>query len=26
MPIEDVERWLGPILNYVPAPRAEAAE
>jgi len=26
MPIEDVERWLGPILNYIPAPFAEAAE
>lgn len=26
MPIEEVERWLGPILNYVPASRAEAAE
>jgi 5-methyltetrahydrofolate--homocysteine methyltransferase len=26
MPIGDVERWLGPILNYVPAPLAEAAE
>ena len=26
MPIGEVERWLGPILNYVPAPRAEAAE
>lgn len=26
MPVEEVERWLGPILNYVPAPRAEAAE
>jgi 5-methyltetrahydrofolate--homocysteine methyltransferase len=26
MPILEVERWLGPILNYVPAPRAEAAE
>ncbi|KQY25959.1 methionine synthase [Rhizobium sp. Root482] len=26
MPLSDVERWLGPILNYVPAPRAEAAE
>ncbi|MBW9066298.1 methionine synthase [Rhizobium herbae] len=26
MPIEEVERWLGPILNYVPAPQAEAAE
>ncbi len=22
MPVVDVERWLGPILNYVPAPRA----
>ncbi|MBP1858309.1 methionine synthase [Rhizobium herbae] len=26
MPVAEVERWLGPILNYVPAPRAEAAE
>ncbi|CAN7443247.1 methionine synthase [Rhizobium sp. LjRoot98] len=26
MPISEVERWLGPILNYVPAPRVEAAE
>lgn len=26
MPIEDVERWLGPILNYVPQPRSLAAE
>ncbi len=26
MPIGEVERWLGPILNYVPAPRVEAAE
>jgi 5-methyltetrahydrofolate--homocysteine methyltransferase len=26
MPIEDVERWLGPILNYVPEPRILAAE
>ncbi len=26
MPIEEVERWLGPILNYVPAPRMQAAE
>jgi 5-methyltetrahydrofolate--homocysteine methyltransferase len=26
MPIEDVERWLGPILNYVPQPRTLAAE
>jgi 5-methyltetrahydrofolate--homocysteine methyltransferase len=26
MGIEDVERWLGPILNYVPASAAEAAE
>ena len=25
MPIGEIERWLGPILNYVPAPRAEAA-
>jgi 5-methyltetrahydrofolate--homocysteine methyltransferase len=22
----EVERWLGPILNYMPAPRVEAAE
>ncbi|WP_426240794.1 methionine synthase [Pararhizobium sp. DWP1-1-3] len=26
MPVGEVERWLGPILNYVPVPRAEAAE
>jgi 5-methyltetrahydrofolate--homocysteine methyltransferase len=26
MPVPDVERWLAPILNYVPAPRVEAAE
>ena len=26
MAVSDVERWLGPILNYVPAPMAEAAE
>ena len=26
MPIVEVERWLGPVLNYVPAPVAEAAE
>jgi 5-methyltetrahydrofolate--homocysteine methyltransferase len=26
MPVREVERWLGPILNYVPAPFAEAAE
>jgi 5-methyltetrahydrofolate--homocysteine methyltransferase len=26
MPVREVERWLGPILNYVPAPHAEAAE
>jgi len=26
MPVREVERWLGPILNYVPAPAAEAAE
>lgn len=25
MPVADVERWLGPILNYVPARGAEAA-
>ena len=26
MAVGDVERWLGPILNYVPASYAEAAE
>ncbi|WP_428426418.1 methionine synthase [Pararhizobium sp.] len=26
MPVGEVERWLGPILNYVPVLRAEAAE
>lgn len=26
MPVRDVERWLSPILNYVPMPEAEAAE
>ncbi|WP_342238296.1 methionine synthase [Inquilinus sp. OTU3971] len=26
MPIAEVERWLGPILNYTPAPLVEAAE
>jgi 5-methyltetrahydrofolate--homocysteine methyltransferase len=26
MPVNEVERWLGPILNYVPAPFAGAAE
>ncbi|MDO9418239.1 methionine synthase, partial [Pararhizobium sp.] len=26
MPIGDVERWLGPVLNYVPAPVSLAAE
>ena len=26
MPVVEVERWLGPILNYVPAPLREAAE
>ncbi len=26
MAVSDVERWLGPVLNYVPAPIAEAAE
>ncbi|SFJ27960.1 methionine synthase (B12-dependent) [Phyllobacterium sp. CL33Tsu] len=26
MPVEEVERWLGPILNYVPGPRVQAAE
>ncbi|OJF90102.1 methionine synthase [Pararhizobium antarcticum] len=26
MPMSEVERWLGPILNYVPVARAEAAE
>ena len=25
MPVEEVERWLGPILNYVPAGKAQAA-
>ena len=24
MPVREVERWLGPVLNYVPAPRDEA--
>jgi hypothetical protein len=24
--VREVERWLGPILNYAPAPFAEAAE
>ncbi|MGH6858907.1 MAG: vitamin B12 dependent-methionine synthase activation domain-containing protein, partial [Phyllobacterium sp.] len=26
MPVKDVERWLGPVLNYVPQPRILAAE
>jgi 5-methyltetrahydrofolate--homocysteine methyltransferase len=26
MPVEAVERWLGPILNYIPDPTAVAAE
>ncbi|MGE3364600.1 MAG: methionine synthase [Rhizobiaceae bacterium] len=26
MPVEEVERWLGPILNYIPAPAMIAAE
>ncbi len=26
MAVAEVERWLGPILNYVPTPNAEAAE
>ena len=26
MRVEEVERWLGPVLNYVPKPKAEAAE
>lgn len=26
MAVEEVERWLGPILNYIPAPAQEAAE
>jgi 5-methyltetrahydrofolate--homocysteine methyltransferase len=26
MPVRDVERWLAPVLNYAPAPFAEAAE
>ncbi|HTO33965.1 MAG TPA: methionine synthase [Pararhizobium sp.] len=26
MPVSEVERWLGPILNYVPAPKVQAAE
>ncbi|MDR6755710.1 5-methyltetrahydrofolate--homocysteine methyltransferase [Mycoplana sp. BE70] len=26
MAIAEVERWLGPVLNYVPAPLSEAAE
>ena len=25
MPIAEIERWLGPILNYVPAAETEAA-
>ena len=26
MAVDEVERWLGPILNYIPTPFAEAAE
>jgi len=26
MPVVEVERWLGPVLNYAPGPIAEAAE
>jgi len=26
MTVDEVERWLGPILNYIPTPFAEAAE
>ena len=26
MPVREAERWLGPILNYVRTPFAEAAE
>jgi len=26
MPIADVERWLGPVLNYIPTPASQAAE
>jgi 5-methyltetrahydrofolate--homocysteine methyltransferase len=26
MPVAEVERWLGPILNYLPASAAVAAE
>ena len=26
MPVREVERWLSPILNYVPMPETEAAE
>jgi 5-methyltetrahydrofolate--homocysteine methyltransferase len=26
MSVMEVERWLGPILNYMPAPLVEAAE
>ncbi|PZQ47773.1 MAG: methionine synthase [Rhodovulum sulfidophilum] len=26
MDVAEVERWLGPILNYIPGPRVEAAE
>jgi 5-methyltetrahydrofolate--homocysteine methyltransferase len=26
MSVEDAERWLGPILNYIPGPKVEAAE
>ena len=25
MPVEEVERWLGPVLNYTPAPRPNPA-
>ncbi|GLQ57778.1 methionine synthase [Devosia nitrariae] len=26
MAVEDVERWLGPVLNYIPGPAIQAAE
>ncbi|MDH4991654.1 methionine synthase [Aquamicrobium lusatiense] len=26
MSVEETERWLGPILNYIPGPKVEAAE
>jgi 5-methyltetrahydrofolate--homocysteine methyltransferase len=26
MPVVEVERWLGPVLNYIPAPAVQAAE